>query len=208
MGIIDFLNNNGSEIALIGALISLFVSVLSLINSNRIKSYEFMIRHRMDTYDQIKKSLLHLKKITKTDSVKDCLENGCGNQVLQQFDEEMDRLDILLTRTEPQEYALLAEFDTLRDSLSVCLKPDLTPKWKELKDQADICFIFADIYTWALWQYLQRLYKNFLFHLPKLFQRRMKKAYKNAKKLFSKEHPFFKKYDSVKKLKTRNRPKS
>lgn len=63
----------------------------------------------------------------------------------------------------------------------------------DLEQEAEITFLFADIYCWTLWLYIQGLHKLWgrLASYQRLFDKDFKKVYERAKRLHMKQTPDF-----------------
>ena len=190
-------------IAAITAVGAFCASVYAVINSNQSQSYEHMIRHRMDTYDTLQKQLAEMWRLTTPEFINKHRKRMTKLGYAMLLNGALSEIEILLSRTEKQEFLLLGECEKLKlAALEYWRHPKLQVK-RHLLQKREVVFDFADIYMWSLWQYLQRLYNNPKKKLHRLFDEEFAKTYEAAKKIrmahTGRSH-FFRKYDNADKL--------
>lgn len=178
-------------------------SLISVTNTAPIKSYEYMIKHRMETYGSLQKRFAEMWRLTSPEYIDRHRKNMTKLGYAELLNEPLGEIEILLSRSEKQEFLLLGDCERLKLAALEYWRNPAPQVKKRLLRKREILFDFADIYLWSLWQYLQQLYKNPKKKLHGLFNEEFVKTY-NAAKEIRKEHislsHFFRKYDSVDKL--------
>lgn len=187
----------GSVSLMISASALLFSGV-SVFYSTTVKAYEIFINERMQIYQKIKNCFQELRGLTKKHEISKYCRQNRSDDYSQQLREKYNQLESLLTQTEPQEYFLMRQTKSLIDmAVGICGSGQQCSDSSELDNEAEITFLFADIYCWALWLYIQDLHKFRArwasYH--NMFDKNFKKVYKRAKRLH-KEPPadFFNEY--------------
>ena len=188
----------GSSLAV--ALISCVVSGISLSNSNRLTSYEYMIKHRLKTYSLLRN---RFAKFIRSASVKFADANR-GDMSESEYSEllenTMSDIEVVFSRTEAQEFLLLDECEELKRVALEYFRGGSDDEKETFARQAELVKIFVDIYMWTLWQYLQQIYKKAKRKYHGLFDKEFKKTFERMKKVYyhNKRSPyFFEKYEAA-----------
>lgn len=183
-----------NTVSLISSVLALIISVLSIFYTMSIKSYEILINERMQIYQKIKDCFQNLRGLTTKFYILKCCEQNKSDDYCQQLRDEYNRLESLLSQTEPQEFFLMQQVKKLID-MAVGIYESLQQcnGLHELEKEAKITFLFADIYCWTLWVYIQSLHKLWgrLASYHRLFDKSFKKIYKRAKRLHMGQNPEF-----------------
>lgn len=181
----------------LGSFLALVFSVASLINSNHLKSYEFMIEHRLKTYDLLQNRFSELKYLTSAEY----MDTHRGKENPAEFTQLLSKytaeLETVLSRSQWQEFLLLEHCSELKQAALVYYQKPSEESGAELLQQADIVFVFADIYLWSLWQYLQQLHKKREMDMPKLFEKKFIETFRLTKEKYGRAgrlSVFFAKY--------------
>lgn len=204
MRIAEIIEAAASAVVALGSLFALVFSVASLINSNHLKSYEFMINHRLKTFDLLQNRISELKHITSVEYIDAQLGKTSPVEYAQVLSGLTDELAVILSRSQWQEFLLLEHCGELKQAALVYYREPSEASGAELLKQADMVFVFADIYLWSLWQYLQQLYKKRKAQMPELFEGEFRETYEQAKYNYLRKNQksvFFEKYESVEALK-------
>lgn len=192
-----------SAVVALGSLLALVFSIASLINSNHLKSYEFMINHRLKTFDLLQNRISELKHITSMEYIDTQLGKTSPVEYAQLLGGLTDELEVILSRSQWQEFLLLAHCGELKQAALAYYQEPSEASGAELMKQADMVFVFADIYLWSLWQYLQQLHKKREMDMPKLFEKKFKETFRLAKENYIRAgrlSVFFAKYPNEEEL--------
>lgn len=169
---------------------SLLISALSVFYGMTLKSYEILINKRMQTYQEIKDCFRKLSKLTKKYEISKYCEQNRSGDYCQQLRKEYNQLESLLSQTEPQEFYLMHQVKKLIDTaVGICESVQQCGGLDELEQEAEITFLYSDIYCWTLWLYVQGLHKFWwrLVSYHRMFDKNFKKVYERAKRLHSKD---------------------
>lgn len=185
--------------SLISSILALLISVLSIFYAMTIKSYEILINERMQIYQKIKDSFQNLRGLTKKYEISKYCEQNRSDDYCQQLRNEYNQLESLLSQTEPQEYFLMQQVKELIDmAVGICNTfQQCNDLPEQFEKEAKITFLFADIYCWTLWLYIQGLHKLWgrLASYHKLFDKNFIEVYERAKHLHGEQATdFFKRY--------------
>lgn len=86
------------------SVLALLISVLSIFYTMTIKSYEILINERMQIYQKIKDCFQKLRGLTKKYEILKFCDQNKSDDCCQQLRDEYNRLESLLSQTEPQEF--------------------------------------------------------------------------------------------------------
>lgn len=200
---------NISIASFIFSAFSLLVSAFSVFYGMTLKSYEILINKRMQTYQEIKECFQTLRGLTKIYEIEKYREQGKVVDYCQQLRNKYNQLESLLSQTDPPEFHLMQQVQRLIEmAIEICkTAQQCNSILDEFMKESKVTFLFADIYCWTLWLYVQGLHKltcRFKSY-GKLFDKNFKKVYKNAKYLHGNSH-FFKRYSLKELLGKSNNP--
>lgn len=164
------------------SFLAVVVSVITLINSHKLKSYEFMIKHRLETFDALQNRCIRLKSMVSPEYIDHVRQEMTLAEYAQVLTSLIGELEVLFSRSERQEYFLLKECALLKKTALTYFEAPASDTKADLLTQEDVTFMLADIYLWSLWQYLQQLYKKNKTTMVKLFEREFRNSYENARK--------------------------
>ena len=187
------------------AIISCVISSISLSNSNRIKSYEYMIKHRLKIYSLLQKRFAEFNRVTSVGYIEARRCDMSAAEYSELMSNSLSDVEIVLSRTERQEFLLLDDCAELKRAAIEYFNQNSAENKENLLKQTEVVSVFVDIYLWTLWQYLQQLYNNKKARLHGLFDREFSKTYKRIKDNYAYGNEgrlpqFFKKYDDVEKM--------
>lgn len=185
-----------SAVSLILSALCLFISALSVFYSATLKSYEILINKRMQTYQEIKDCFHKLRGLTKEYEIAKYCGQDRAKEYCKKLREKYYQLESLLSKTESPEFYLLDQVKELTEmAMRKCNSTQKCSSMDALKREAEITFLFADIYCWTLWIYIQGLHKIRwrVLSYHRMFNITFKKIYKRTKRLHP-EAVFFQKY--------------
>lgn len=216
--------DNISDIAIgvgsvIAALIALIGVLFGIRKINSQKSFELLTQARLKTISELRLLFTELRMVIFEVAEKSDLKNNDAFAYCDKVNNVISRLQTLLTLSECQEHHLLNEVGKLKNMLFDYLEllgdlemakeskeenppnmpnkkmPNMQLKNKEeLLKQADIVFVFSDIYIWSIWVYIQHLYDSKEEKHHSLFDKVFKDVYRNYLHLNTEKPEFFNKY--------------
>ena len=156
------------------ALIAAIAACIGVCKINKQTSFKLLTKKRLEQLEEIRHIIFKLRRLFEISYIIRIKQN---KQLIYQYEKSVNSLySQFATITSCyglQETIIKKELEKLIKSTKKYMYGVRCQKrLKELIEQEKIFFMLSDMYTWALWKYIQRLYKsdkNLTFRFDKIF---------------------------------------